>query len=422
VADTGRWSGAARLALAFSKVGADVSVVCPARGNPALKVTSLRQAFVYSPIRPLESLAAAIERVRPRVVIPCEDRAVLHLHELYWRARRQGPSGRDVADTIERSLGAPESYAIASSRIEFLKVAEQEGLRVAASTSLENVDDLRRWQERGSFPCVLKVDGTGGGYGVRIARDIGEARRMFFQLKRLFGTARVMKRLIVNRDPFWLRPWWSRSRPVVVVQNYIEGRPANCAVVCHEGRVLAGIAVEVVCTTGPTEPAMVVRVVEGQDMMLAAHRIAGRLRLSGFFGLDFIIEDGTGATHLIELNPRSTPLCHLRLGRCHDMVGTFWERLLGQPVSDSPAITENKLIAYFPQAYQANSPWLQSSFHDIPSDEPELVRDLLNPWLERVAFARQFDYLYGWKRRLMLRGLPGGIQPTRDTKNPDKVI
>jgi len=163
-------------------------------------------------------------------------------------------------------------------------------------------------------------------------------------------------------------------------------------------------------------------VVEGRDMMLAAYRIASRLRLSGFFGLDFIIEEGTGATHLIELNPRSTPLCHLRLGGCHDMVGAFSAQFLGQPVSDCPPITENKLIAYFPQAYQANSPWLDSSFHDIPSEEPELVRDLLNPWLERVVFARQFDYLYGWKRRLMLRGLPGGIQPTRDTKNPDKVI
>jgi predicted ATP-grasp superfamily ATP-dependent carboligase len=226
---------------------------------------------------------------------------------------------------------------------------------------------------------------------------------MFFQLKRLFGTAKVIKRLIVNRDSFWLRPWWSGSRPAVVVQSYIQGHPANCAVVCHEGRVLAGIAVEVVCATGPTEPAMVVRVVDGPDMMLAAHRIANRLRLSGFFGLDFIIEEGTGATYLIELNPRSTPLCHLRLGRCRDMVGALMARLLGQPLPDSPAITQSDLIAYFPQAYQANSPWLQSSFHDIPSGEPELARDLLNPWLERTFFARHFDSLYHWTRRLKSR-------------------
>lgn len=417
LADTTRWPGAARLALALSKAGCEVSAVCPARGHPLLKVGSLRQAFVYSPLRPLESLAAAMESVRPAVVIPCDDRAVLHLHELHARARCQGPSGRNVANTIERSLGAPESYPIVSARCELLKVAQQEGIRVAATHSLETVDDLARWHANGVFPCVLKVNGTGGGYGVRIAQDLGEARRFYFDLTRLFRTARVLKRLIVNRDPFWLRPWWNRSRPAVVVQSYIHGHPANCAVVCHEGRVLAGIAVDVICAGGPTEPATVVRVVNGSEMMLAAERIARRLRLSGFFGLDFIIEEETRSAYLIEMNPRSTPQCHLRLGKGRDMVGAWLAQLSGQPVPDTPAVTRNDLIAYFPLAWHAESEWLQSSFQDIPSEEPELVRELLNPWLDRTLSVRLFNYLYRWTGKSKLcsftEAAPPGATPDR---------
>jgi len=396
LADTSRWPGAARLAVALSKAGGEVSAVCPARGHPVLKVSSLRQAFVYSPLRPLQSLAAAMESVRPVVVIPCDDRAVQHLHELYALARRQGPAGRNVAETIERSLGAPESYPIVSGRYKLLKVGHQEGLRVAATQSLQTVDDLAQWQANGTFPCVLKADGTGGGYGIRIAQDLGQARRCFFDLTRLFRTTRVFKRLIVNRDPFWLRPWWNRSRPAVVVQSYIHGQPANCAVVCREGRVLAGTAVEVACTGGPTEPATVVRVVDGPEMMLAAERIARRLRLSGFFGLDFIIKEKTRAAYLIEMNPRSTPLCHLRLGKCRDMVGAWSAELSDQPVRDTPAVTQNDMIAYFPSACHAKTEWLQSSFQDIPSEEPELVKELLNPWLDRTLLVRLLNYVYRW--------------------------
>jgi hypothetical protein len=396
LADTTRWPSAARLAIALSNAGLEISAVCPARGHPVRKVRSLRQAFVYSPLRPLESLAAAIKSIKPAVVIPCDDRAVQHLHELYERARRQGLSGRYVADTIERSLGAPESYPIVARRNELLKIAHQEGLRVATTHSLQTVDDLAHWQEHGSFPCVLKADGTGGGYGVRVAQDLDEARRLFFDLTGLFRTARVFKRLIVNRDPFWLRCWLNRSRPSVVVQSYIHGHPANCAVVCHEGRVLAGIAVEVVCAGGPTEPATVVRVADAPEMMLAAERIARCLRLSGFFGLDFVIEEETRAAYLIEMNPRSTPLCHLRLGKCRDMVAALSAQLSDEPVRDTSAITRNDMIAYFPQAWQTNIEWLESSFQDIPSEEPELVQELLNPWLDRTLTFRLFNYLYRW--------------------------
>ena len=191
------------------------------------------------------------------------------------------------------------------------------------------------------------------------------------------------------------------GNPRVAVQSYIGGRPANCAVVCAEGKVLAGIGVEVVAFKEPTGPAAIVRVVDNAEMMLCAERLARRLGLSGFFGLDFMIEDGSGAAYLIEMNPRCTPLCHLRLGKSRDMVGALAAQLSGQPLQETAPVTEKNLIAYYPGALQCKSDLFHSSFHDVPSDEPELVEELLRPWSKRnittrlyakvASFVREFN-------------------------------
>jgi len=118
-------------------------------------------------------------------------------------------------------------------------------------------------------------------------------------------------------------------------------------------------------------------------MMGAAKKIARRLSLSGFFGLDFVIEEGTGAAYLIEMNPRCTPLCHLRVGIGRDMIGALSAQLTGKPLGEPVSITQNNLIAYFPQAFLRKSKLLSSSYHDVPVGEPELIQELLRPWSDR---------------------------------------
>jgi hypothetical protein len=386
--DTNRWPSPARVAIGLSKAGCHVSGVCPTRGHPLLYTRVVQQTFPYSSLRPLESLAAAIEATAPQIIVPCDDRGVQHLHELYARACREGAAGTELAALIKRSLGSPESYPIVSSRYDLLKIALEEGLRVPDTALIKTVGDLKSWQAGHALPWVLKADGTFGGRGVKFAQSHEEAERFFLEMNRPHPTMRVIKRLIVNRDPFWLRPWWKRSRPAVIVQSQISGRPANCAVVCWEGRVLAGIGVEVVSSEGLTGPAIAVRVVDNSEMMLAAERIARRLGLSGFFGLDFMIEEGSGATYLIEMNPRCTPLSHLQLGGERDLVGALCTQLTGQPFRETPPVTQNDIIAYFPQAWTSKSEFLQSGFLDIPREEPDLVQELLQPWPDRSFLYR----------------------------------
>jgi len=394
LADTNRWPVAARVAMGLAGVGCEVSGICPTPGHPLQKVSVVRRIFPYSGLRPLESLAAAIEATKPQIIIPCDDRAVQHLHELHARAGQLEGATSSLAALIERSLGPSESFRTVTSRHGLLTTARAEGIRIPATQPVTCIDDLRSWRERQALPWVLKADGTSGGRGVRIAQSVKQAEQFFLEMVRPYGLGRAVKRLCINRDPFWFRPWWKETQSGVIVQEHIEGRPANCAVVCWEGKVLAGIGVEVVSAEGLTGPATVVRVVENREMTGAAERVARRLRLTGFFGLDFVVEETQRAAYLVEMNPRCTPLCHLQLGKGRDMVGALWAQLSNQRPPDIPPITQNDVIAYFPQAWNCQSEFLQSSFQDVPRNEPELVQELLQPWPDRALVYRAFNHLH----------------------------
>jgi biotin carboxylase len=384
--DTNRWPSAARLAIVLAKAGCEVSAVCP-EGHPLLHTRAVSRTFRYGSLRPVESLLAAVAAASPHIIVPCDDRGVEHLHELYSITCNGGTRG-ETETLVRRSLGPPQSYPVVSSRYDLLSLARAEGIRVPITASIKTVADLKRWEEQQGFPCVLKADGTFGGRGVRVAHSLKQAERFFLELNRPHPTMRVIKRLIVNRDPFWIRPWWKRTRPAMIAQAHVYGRPANCAVFCWEGRVLAGIGAEVISSDGSTGPATVIRIVENSEMMRAAERIATRLCLSGFFGLDFMIKNGTDETYLVEMNPRCTPLCHLQLGKGRDLVGALWAQLSGQPIREKAPVTQNDMIAYFPQAWALNSELLQSSFQDIPREEPGLIQELLKPWPNRSLLFR----------------------------------
>jgi len=400
--DTNRWALSARLAMSLSEAGCQVSALCPKPGHALSKTRAVHRTFHYSGLRPLESLSAAIDEVEPDLIVPSCDRGTGHLHELYAKAQKNEAAESKVAALIERSLGQPASYCTVSSRHDLLALAREESVRVPNTGRINTPEELEAWRARESFPWVLKADGTWGGGGVRIVHTAEDVQQYRAQLARMFRPARALKRLILNRDSFWLRPWWNNSRPAVVAQSYISGRPANCAVVCWKGTILAGFGVEVLSSEGSTGPASIVRVVDNPDMMFAAERISSRLGLSGFFGLDFMIEDGTGDTYLIEMNPRVTPLCHLRLGKGRDMPGALWAQVTGQRSPEARPATENEVIAYFPEA--RDSHLLASSFYDVPQGEPELVDELLQPWPNRTLLFRLFNCLSAKKSPAAVAG------------------
>jgi thioesterase domain-containing protein len=396
--------------MGLAKMGCAVSAIYPASGHPLSKTRVIQQRFRYSPLDPIRSLRTAIEAVDADFVIPCDDRGVTHLHDLHARELARLPSGTKVTALIEKSLGSPESYAVVSSRHELLTIAQQEGIRIPGTELVTAASQLRPANTPLRPPWVLKADSSWGGHGVRMADDALQSEELFSELSRPLATARFIKRLIVDRDPYWLQTWLQRTKPAVIVQSHIQGRPANSAVLCWKGEVIAGIAAEVAIAQGVTGPATIVRIVDRPEMLVPAERLARRLGLSGFFGFDFMIEDGTGDVFLIEMNARCTPLSHLQLGSGRDLIAALSARLSNTPLREEAPVTDRDIIAYFPQAWHWDpaSELLQSSFQDVPSEEPELVQDLLQlPWPDRSVLAR----LANMVRRTTFkdRALRGGV-------------
>jgi biotin carboxylase len=393
LADTNRWALAARLAIALAESGCEVYGVCPPPHHALMKTHAVKRVFRYDAFRPIESLEAAIEAADPDLVVPSCDRSAEDLHKLYAKAQASGSAGNKVVGLLERSLGLPGSYPIVSSRFKLLALAQEEGIRVPKTIRVSSLQDIDPWLAREPFPWVIKADGTWGGVGVRVVHSKDEVEPSWIELARMSRFTRALKRLTVNRDPFPLHSWWQRVERNIVVQSYIQGRPANCTAFAWNGKVLSLIGVEVVRSEGSTGPASIVRIVENDQMKFAANKIASRLGLSGFFGLDFMIEDGTENAFLIEMNPRITPPCHLRLGKGRDAAGALWAQLVSQPIPDSAPVTRLDLISYQPRFATTNDGMAARCFVDVPVGEPELARELLHPFPDRTVLFRLVQYL-----------------------------
>jgi predicted ATP-grasp superfamily ATP-dependent carboligase len=387
LADTNRWDLGARLAIGLAQIGCTVSAVCPSQGHALLVTHAVKRTFPYKASNPLEALRIAIDAVNPDIVIPSCDRSVEHLHQLYGHALKDGAAGQTIVQLIERSLGDPSGYRIVTSRNDLLAVAREEGVRIPETTAIHSSADLDLWRSNESKACVLKADGTWGGEGVRVLRESDPSEAVWGEVTNTSRLSRAIKRLVVNRDPLYLRAWLNRVERTIIAQKFIEGRPANCTVFAWKGKVIALIAVEVLRSDGATGPASVVHLIQNAEMRTAAERIASRLGISGFFGLDFILEEGTGHAYLLEMNARLTPPCYLRFEKGRDLVGAMWASVTGQPLPDNVRVTESDIIAYQPQTLRKeDTP--QGCFYPEPRNEPELALELQNPFPNRTVLFR----------------------------------
>ena len=379
LATTSRWYPSARLTMALANAGCSVEAVCPAR-HPLRRTKSVRRAHAYHGLAPLLSFARAISTAHPDFIVSGDDLATQHLHRLYARERSKERPDSLMCALIERSLGSSESFPIVGARSAFIDVAHEEAVRVPATQVIRNTNDLRDSITRTGLPVVLKANGTSGGDGVRIAHTLADAERFFEELQAPPLFAKAVKRALVDQDKTLLWPSILRHRPVVNAQAYVAGHEATSTVVCWQGVVLASLHFEVVKKASSAGHATVMRRIENSEMSAGVEAVVRRLSLSGFFGFDFMLETGTRNAYLIEVNPRSTQVGHLSLGAGHDLPGALYAVLSGKTVQPSPRITENDTVALFPQEWirDPESAFLQSAYHDVPWEEPELIRDCVS--------------------------------------------
>jgi biotin carboxylase len=356
------WPNAVRLCRAFREVGFEVGVIADPQ-HPVHRSKAPDRTFEYRPKAPLDSLREAIAERKPDIIIPCDDRILRHLCAL----RELGEDNTSIP--IEASLGRGGATCMMAKRATLGEISRLPDVDVPRTDNVATVSDLQEWARRFGLPAILKLDGSWGGNDVVVVRQESEIRRAFWEMRLRQSGLRGFKRYVTKRDVEALS-----RRGSISVQSFVPGKPANATVACWRGKVLAQIAVEVVELASPFGSATVVHVVEGNAMAAAARSICSHYTLSGLQGFDFIIDERTGATKLIEINPRATQISHLNLGPGRDLAAALFEALSGPSAARRPLI-QSADISLFPGEWRrdSRSPYLKSTFHDVPRDDPELA-------------------------------------------------
>ena len=385
------WAGPAKLAVALSQQGWYLEAISP-KDHPFRYVSKITKRYSYAYRDPVASLRQAVQSGNPDLLVPCDDAAVLLLHRLHSLL----PECRPL---IEHSIGPAFSFPTVSSRLLLMQLAKDLDIRTPETAGLRHTEELRSWFDRHDQSHVLKRDGTFGGKGVAVVHTLSEAERAFESISKGPSLANRVSRWLALGDP--LAFWNAKEHQAeLIVQRFVQGRPSNILFVCEQGSIRASLSVEVLLTEGITGAALVARTIEHPEMLLAAEKIAQTLGLSGFHGLDFILEAETDRAYLIEMNPRCTQLGHIPIDGQGDLA-----RFLG-PITaitheSYPSIPRSQIVAFFPQSlWSLREPVMNCPIYiDVPWMEPALVRELMKrDWRERRLLGSLYARLFRRKR------------------------
>lgn len=385
------WPFSTRLAVRLRNLGASVSALVP-RHHAMQAVPGLAQLHFLHPLAIPRAIHQAILSSRPDLVIPTDDTAVWLLHDLAARHP-------DLAPLVERSLGDPQHYALLRSRRLFLDLAQSLQIPCPATKLVQDRSEIESTLRDNALPAVLKYDGTTGGYGVVLAHNADQLRRGYRMLLRHRLPARNLKRFLIDADVTALYHSTAQPPDEITQQTFLPGTPANGLFVARRGEILAQMQVRVERALSATGSAVVVDRIHHPAILDAAQKIAARLHLSGFFGLDFILHESTGDPWLLEINPRATQLCHIPLDPAHNRFATLADAACSIAADYAappqlPAQPVHPRIAFFPQALTLppDDPALATAVIDRPEDDPSLLAELLRPvWPYRRPWLRLYN-------------------------------
>lgn len=350
---TVQWPSAARLAGAFSHLGARVEAIFP-KQHPLRQCRYLDRAYRYKPLSGSASIARAISASKPDRVIPCDDRALA----LLLRLKEFGP-------LLERSMGPLAGYETMTARAPSIAAARREGITAPLTLAVPDRDFLPLALAEIGFPCVMKADGSWGGGGVKFVTNFAEAERAFASLQGPPSRLRSVIRSVLRHDSHFLLEARHPAKAHVSVQALVEGKPATSVFAARDGKVLAALHMDVLSWSGETGPASLLARIDNPAMDLAAERLAARFGLNGLIGLDFM-RDKDGVPHLIEINPRATQICHLTFAGI-DLPAALLDASPRDPIATGPQ------VALFPQLLSAGA-LPKGVYRDIPWDDPGVLR------------------------------------------------
>lgn len=256
-----------------------------------------------------------------------------------------------------------------------------------------------------SYPALVKRDGTFGGRGVAVVSTAGELLDAYHRLRQNVSVFARVKRRLVDDDVLAFSSSSALPSQELSLQEFVAGTPANAMYSCFQGELLASLQVRTLCAQHATGAALIVQRIHDPRVEEAGRKLANALSLSGFFGLDFILENDSGQPYLLEMNPRATQLGHLPFespaAGGTNLAETLWLAWTGNRAPQFTALPAPaevpQRIAFYPQALALgeNNSLLASAWLDRPEKEPDLVRELSRMgWPERSLLYRLFHRFY----------------------------
>ncbi len=367
---TNDWSSIGQLVLALIKVGFEIAVVCPS-GSPIKNIRNLNARYKYKTSQSLKSIRGAIADWAPVFLVCNDDVAVRELHKIHRQAciETDSPESGGLIELIESSLGDPQSFAVSRSKSRLMSVAKALNIPCPPTIVVNTHEDIDRQLGRVAYPVLIKLDESWGGRGVRLARNQRELLHAVLELSFPYNWPKSLKRLAARGIQHLPDRWRLPLPQNISIQSHVLGRPANRAVVCWHGSILAGISVEAVQTESQFGPTTLAKILDHAELAEAAERIVASQKLSGFLGFDFILDHANQAWFL-EMNPRATPTCHLRFG-APSLPASLFATVTGeQPRNDAREVPQDT-IAVFPNRVSQQSSY--SYFDDAPEEEPEFI-------------------------------------------------
>jgi hypothetical protein len=273
---TNEWPSIGQLAIGLIRVGFEIAVICPS-GSPINHIRNLNARYKYRSWQSLKSIKSAIADWNPALLVCNDDVAVRELHRIHSQARIEtgGPQSASLIELIELSLGDSRSFAVSRSKSRLLSVAKALNIPCPNTIVVNSHEDIDRQLGRVSYPVLIKLDESWGGRGVRLAYNRQDLPRAVLELSFPRNWPASLKRTAA-RTIHYLNLTTGRRIPLpgnISIQSYVLGRPANRAVVCWHGRILAGISVEAIETSSEFGPTTLARILDHGELAEATEKL-----------------------------------------------------------------------------------------------------------------------------------------------------
>jgi hypothetical protein len=359
------WISIPRLPKALLNSGFEVAAVCPE--NSYLCYTRyLDHFYALKTVKPdrvtFLTLKTALERWKPELIIPGDEKAVRYLINLVAALEAGNSAEFSLSEEIFpllKNILVPSRFFEAIKRKGLMNsIAVAIGIPVPRQVDVSSTGDILKCMKDFNFPVILKNDIGCAGDGVFICKNEQELLENFQKAK---NEIKVKDYGDINN---------------ISLQEFIAGKIGMFPFVSYKGELLGGFTLEKHRVHPlPTGPSSVIRLINEPEMEDYAKKIIQHCQFTGFGDVEYIIEEKTGIPYFMEFNPRPVPSTHLGPLLGADLCKAFFAKLSGQEYTDNSTRTYEP-IALFPQEWKRDpmSPFLKSVYHDVPWDDGGLLR------------------------------------------------